>query len=211
MCLDVRSGHNDLFNVVLLCKTQQSIRQLEQFVVTDCLFLFLVLMLDLRLALWVAMGVPISFLGAFLVFETFGVNLNMMSLFALIVVLGVVVVGALRHHQVLKLMNGAEGLICPSRSEGLPMVLLEAGALSRPVVCSRIGPFMVVSRDGESSLMVPPEDPDALANAVIRLARDPMLGNRLGWALQARVRQDFSAEHMVSQYLHIYHRLVDST
>jgi multidrug efflux pump subunit AcrB len=54
-------------------------------------FLFLVLMLDLRLALWVAMGVPISFLGAFLVFESFGVNLNMMSLFALIVVLGVVV------------------------------------------------------------------------------------------------------------------------
>ncbi len=58
-------------------------------------FLFLVLMLDLRLALWVAMGVPISFLGAFLVFDFFGVNLNMMSLFALIVVLGVVVDDAL--------------------------------------------------------------------------------------------------------------------
>ncbi len=54
-------------------------------------FLFLVLMLDLRLALWVAMGVPISFLGAFLVFDAFGVNLNMISLFALLVVLGVVV------------------------------------------------------------------------------------------------------------------------
>jgi multidrug efflux pump subunit AcrB len=54
-------------------------------------FLFLVLMLDLRLALWVAMGVPISFLGAFLAFDAFGVNLNMISLFALIVVLGVVV------------------------------------------------------------------------------------------------------------------------
>ena len=54
-------------------------------------FLFLVLMLDLRLALWVAMGVPISFLGAFLVLEQFGVNINMMSLFALIIVLGVVV------------------------------------------------------------------------------------------------------------------------
>jgi multidrug efflux pump subunit AcrB len=58
-------------------------------------FLFLVLMLDLRLALWVAMGVPISFLGAFLVFDFFGVNLNMISLFALIVVLGVVVDDAL--------------------------------------------------------------------------------------------------------------------
>ncbi len=54
-------------------------------------FLFLVVMLDLRLALWVAMGVPISFLGAFLLFDFLGVNINMVSLFALIVVLGIVV------------------------------------------------------------------------------------------------------------------------
>ena len=54
-------------------------------------FLFLVVMLDLRLAMWVAMGVPISFLGAFLFFDFFDVNINMVSLFALIIVLGVVV------------------------------------------------------------------------------------------------------------------------
>ena len=54
-------------------------------------FLFLFVMLDLRLAIWVAMGVPISFLGAFLFFEFFGVNVNMVSLFALIIVLGIVV------------------------------------------------------------------------------------------------------------------------
>ena len=54
-------------------------------------FLFLVIMLDLRLATWVAMGVPISFMGAFLFFEPLGVNINMISLFALIIVLGIVV------------------------------------------------------------------------------------------------------------------------
>jgi multidrug efflux pump subunit AcrB len=54
-------------------------------------FLFLVIMLDLRLATWVAMGVPISFLGALLFFAPFGVNINMISLFALIIVLGIVV------------------------------------------------------------------------------------------------------------------------
>ena len=54
-------------------------------------FLFLVVMLDLRLATWVAMGVPISFLGAFLFFGFFDVNVNMVSLFALIIVLGIVV------------------------------------------------------------------------------------------------------------------------
>ncbi|MCY4532973.1 MAG: efflux RND transporter permease subunit [Gammaproteobacteria bacterium] len=54
-------------------------------------FLFLVVMLDLRLAIWVAMGVPISFLGAFLFFDFLDVNINMVSLFALIIVLGIVV------------------------------------------------------------------------------------------------------------------------
>ncbi len=54
-------------------------------------FLFLVAMLDLRLAIWVAMGVPFSFVGAFLFFVFFGVDINMVSLFALIIVLGIVV------------------------------------------------------------------------------------------------------------------------
>ena len=54
-------------------------------------FLFLVVMLDLRLAIWVAMGVPISFLGAFLFFDFLSVNINMVSLFGLIIVLGIVV------------------------------------------------------------------------------------------------------------------------
>ena len=54
-------------------------------------FLFLAIMLDLRLATWVAMGVPISFLGAVMFFAPFDVNINMISLFGLIIVLGLVV------------------------------------------------------------------------------------------------------------------------
>ena len=53
--------------------------------------LLLVVMLDLRLAFWVAMGVPISFFGAFLFLGNFGVSVNMVSLFGLIIVLGIVV------------------------------------------------------------------------------------------------------------------------
>jgi len=54
-------------------------------------FLMLVLTLDLKLAFWVAMGIPISFLGGFLFFGSLGVSLNMITLFALIVVIGIVV------------------------------------------------------------------------------------------------------------------------
>ena len=53
--------------------------------------MFLVLMLDLKLAIWVAMGVPISFLGAMIFFEPLGVEITMVSLFGLIMVIGVVV------------------------------------------------------------------------------------------------------------------------
>lgn len=54
-------------------------------------FLMLVLTLDLKLAFWVAMGIPISFLGGFLIFGSVGISLNMVTLFALIVVIGIVV------------------------------------------------------------------------------------------------------------------------
>ena len=54
-------------------------------------FLMLVLTLDLKLAFWVAMGIPISFLGGFLFFGSADVSLNMVTLFALIVVIGIVV------------------------------------------------------------------------------------------------------------------------
>jgi len=54
-------------------------------------FLLLVLVLDLRLAFWVAMGVPISFLGGFALFGAAGVTLNFITTFGLIVVLGIVV------------------------------------------------------------------------------------------------------------------------
>ncbi len=117
-------------------------------------------------------------------------------------------VGPLRRRQVLKLMDRSLGLVAPSRSEGLPMVLLETGALGRPIVCSEIGPFLEVVTDGETGLVVPVENADALAAAVIRLAGDPALGARLGRALQERVRRDFSADTMVQQYVRLYRQLV---
>jgi len=54
-------------------------------------FIVLSLFLDLRLAFWVMMGIPISFLGSFLLIESFDVSINMLSLFAFIVALGIVV------------------------------------------------------------------------------------------------------------------------
>ena len=59
-------------------------------------FLLLSLFLELRLAFWVSLGIPISFLGAIMLMPAFGVTINFMSLFAFILVLGVVVGGGWR-------------------------------------------------------------------------------------------------------------------
>jgi glycosyltransferase involved in cell wall biosynthesis len=57
-------------------------------------------------------------------------------------------------------------LVLPSRSEGLPNVLLEALGADRPALCTRVGAVPEVLTDELAGLIVPPNDPDALASAV---------------------------------------------
>lgn len=113
-------------------------------------------------------------------------------------------VGPLAHGNVIAVMGQAMAMVFPSRSEGLPLAPLEAGALKLPTVCSDIGPLWEIVGGEEHALLVPPENPDALAEAVVRLAEDPALRKRLGEALHERVATEFTAERMAEQYLQIY-------
>src|SRR5690606_12272502 len=78
-------------------------------------------------------------------------------------------------------------LVClPSidRAEAFGLVLLEAMRAARPVVASRVpgSGMSEVVVDGETGLQVPPDSPQALAQAILRLAGDPALRQRLGQA-----------------------------
>ena len=66
----------------------------------------------------------------------------------------------------------ADVIVLPSRREGLPVVVLEAFALERPVVASNVGGTPAVVRDGDTGWLVPPEDPAALAAALIDAGGD---------------------------------------
>jgi glycosyltransferase involved in cell wall biosynthesis len=108
----------------------------------------------------------------------------------------------------LDLMRRARAVVMPSRSEGLPYVLLEAGALGVPVVCSDIGPFTEVVEHDVSALVVPVEDVAAVASALDRLLADPTFARSLGQRLEARIRADFSAETMADRYLALYREVM---
>ena len=73
-------------------------------------------------------------------------------------------------------------LVLPSRSEGMGRVVIEAACRGRAVVGSRVGGIPDVLSDGETGLLVPPDDAGALADALIRALGDRALAERLGAA-----------------------------
>src|SRR6266704_883750 len=89
-------------------------------------------------------------------------------------------------------------------TEGLGVVLLEAMNHRVPVVASRIGGITDIVEDGVSGLLVPPGDPDALAGAIGRLARDPELATRLGDAGYRRLGERFTWEAIVARWEAVY-------
>ena len=107
-------------------------------------------------------------------------------------------------HDVPGVLAGSDVFCLPSQMEGLPLVVLEAMSQARPVVATAVGgtPELVVH--GETGLLFPPGDADALADALRELLGDPARARRMGEAGRARVLADFSAEVSVDRVLRLY-------
>jgi len=86
-------------------------------------------------------------------------------------------------------LHGAQMFVMPSRSEGLPVALLEAMAHGRAIVAARTGGIPEVVSEGEDAVLVAPEDPAALAGALVELALDAERRRRLGAAARARAER----------------------
>jgi glycosyltransferase involved in cell wall biosynthesis len=108
--------------------------------------------------------------------------------------------GALAHDQVVEAYRAADLFVLASRiapdgdRDGLPNVLLEAGAMALPVVASRTGAVPELIEDGVDGRLVPPDDPSGLAVALAALIRDPAARLRFGRAGRSRVLHQFAAE-----------------
>jgi glycosyltransferase involved in cell wall biosynthesis len=91
-----------------------------------------------------------------------------------------------------------------TNSEGFSRTILEAMLHERPVVASAVVGIPEQVVDGETGLLVPPSDPDALARALDALAADPARRRRLGEAGGRRVRERFTVARMVDATLAVY-------
>ncbi|MFN2468621.1 MAG: glycosyltransferase [Gaiellaceae bacterium] len=92
----------------------------------------------------------------------------------------------------------------PSLFEGLCVAVIEAQAAGVPVVATPVGGIRETVVDGETGILVPPRDAEALAAAILRLLERPEEGRRLAAEARRRVRERFSEERMVEETLALY-------
>jgi glycosyltransferase involved in cell wall biosynthesis len=98
----------------------------------------------------------------------------------------------------------AELLVHPARWEGFGLALLEAMLARKPVVATRVSSAPEIAVDGETGLLVPPDDPVALAEAVLDLLGDPARAAAMGEAGVARARAEFSVAKMADRTAAVY-------
>ena len=105
------------------------------------------------------------------------------------------------------LLASLDVLVLPSYAhEGIPQIILQAQAMSRPVVATTIGGIPEVVEDGVTGLLVPPRDADALAEKIAALFDDPALSARLGQAGRKNIEKSYSLDAMGEKLLALYEK-----
>jgi len=97
--------------------------------------------------------------------------------------------------------------VLSSRSEGLPIVILESMAAGTPIVATNVGGITEVL-GSEEALIVPPEDPDALAEAIRSSLSDPAAANARSSRAKARLKREFSLEPWLERHEQVYEAVV---
>lgn len=111
---------------------------------------------------------------------------------------------------VVKALDDAWTLLLPSRSEGLPRVVLEAFCRGRAVIGGRAGGIPDVVRDGQNGFLVHPDDHGGIAEAIVRILSDRRLAERLG----AQARKDaepwqYTADEYADSVVELVERVAD--
>ena len=103
-------------------------------------------------------------------------------------------------NDVANILRSSNAFVMPTRfAEGLPKAVIEAMALSVPVIVTRIGGMVELVRDGIDGLVIDPRSAAAIAAAIVKLASVPNLCETLGTAGKARIVNDFNISGTVAE------------
>jgi glycosyltransferase involved in cell wall biosynthesis len=109
------------------------------------------------------------------------------------------------------ILQAAHCLLLPSRGEGLSNALLEGMAMEMPVIASTVSGTVDVITDGVDGLLIPPDAPDRLAEAMAAVMDDTDWAMRLGQAARQRVVDHFSLDRVARNYCDLYQQLHPSS
>ncbi|GAB3898656.1 hypothetical protein GCM10027612_57240 [Microbispora bryophytorum subsp. camponoti] len=105
------------------------------------------------------------------------------------------------------LLAAADVVVLASLAEGMSNSIMEAMAAGRPVVATDVGGGAELLEG--RGILVPPEDPVALSDGILRVLDDPDLAAGLGAAARAWARKNLGLDVMVDDHLALYRRLLD--
>jgi glycosyltransferase involved in cell wall biosynthesis len=108
------------------------------------------------------------------------------------------------------LLASIDIFVLPSVHEGLGVAALEAMAAGKAVVASRVGGLAELISDGDTGLLVPPEDSDVLSDAIAELINDPNRARAMGQRAAAHVRKYFTMERMAAGNEAYYYELLEA-
>lgn len=109
-----------------------------------------------------------------------------------------------------QLLDAADVFVLPSLHEGMPLVAMEAMAVSLPIVATRVTGSAEIVVDGETGLLVPAQDEPALGRALATLLADPALRARMGRAGHRRFLERFTRRRMATHTRAVYDRVLAS-
>ncbi|MDB4770094.1 glycosyltransferase family 4 protein [Akkermansiaceae bacterium] len=109
------------------------------------------------------------------------------------------------------ILNQAQIVCLPSYREGLPKSLIEAASCGRPIVSTDVPGCREIARDNDNALLVPPRNGKALAAAIEKLLKDPVLCKKMGVSGRSIVLNEFTLDHVLKQTFTLYQTMTNNS